>query len=92
MYSNVTRETEQVELPGWILLHHGCLDLTNPVEWLKRKNIRQYGASDKQRIKNLLWVYAKEGMGKDVNWWKKYHPRASRTQFALDDKLLPFPQ
>jgi len=84
----VTREQGKLSFLMDYCFTHGCLDLTNPVEWLKKKIFANTGLQI-QQDKNLLWVYAKEGMGKDVNWWKSII-QGLQDPIALDDKLLPF--
>jgi len=84
----VTREQGKLSFLMDYCFTHGCLDLTNPVEWLKKKIFANTGLQI-QQDKNLLWVYAKEGMGKDVNWWKSII-QGLQDPIALEDKLLPF--
>ncbi len=67
---------------------HGCLDLTNPAEWLKNKLFAKTGlqiAFDS----SMLLTAAKLGIGKDLAWWKKVLQNLEDL-VNLDDELLPF--
>ncbi len=49
---------------------HGCLDLTNPAEWLKKKLFASTGLQV-HLDSPLLMIASKVGMDKDIAWWKK---------------------
>lgn len=67
---------------------HGCLDLTNPIEWLKKK-VFTYTGLQVQQENSQVWVYAKLGIGKDLAWWKKVIPEIDQP-FEIKDELLLF--
>jgi len=84
----VTREQGKLSFLFDYCFTHGCLDLSNPVEWLKKKIFANTGLQVQQEH-SLLWVIAKEGIGKDINWWKRII-QGLQDPIGLDEKLLPF--
>ena len=67
---------------------HGCLDLTNPGEWLKKKLFTHTGLQV-QFDNPMLLTAAKLGTGKDLAWWKKVLQNLEDL-VNLEDELLPF--
>jgi len=49
---------------------HGCVDLSNPADWL-RKKLFTYTGLQVNMDNPLLLTAAKLGVGKDISWWKK---------------------
>lgn len=84
----VTRDQEKLSFLMDYCFTHGCLDLSNPIEWLKKKIFANTGLQV-QLEHSLLWVLAKEGIGKDINWWKR-QIQGLQDPIGLDEKLMPF--
>ena len=67
---------------------HGCLDLSNPEEWLRKKLFSSTG--HQITLENpMLLTAAKLGIGKDLSWWKKIVQNLEEV-ISLGDELLPF--
>jgi hypothetical protein len=67
---------------------HGCVDLTNPYEWLRKKLF----TNTKLQVKldnSLLFIAAKCSVGKDLDWWKRILQNLEEI-INIDDILLPF--
>lgn len=84
----VTREQAKLSFLMDYCFTHGFLDLSNPLEWLKKKIFSNTGLQV-QQDQALLWVIAKEGIGMDINWWKRII-QGLQDPIALNDKLIPF--
>ncbi|KAF5042817.1 hypothetical protein DSECCO2_508710 [anaerobic digester metagenome] len=67
---------------------HGCLDLSHPQDWLKKK-IFTSTALQVQLDNPMLLTAAKLGVGKDIAWWKKIVQNLEEV-INLDNELLPF--
>lgn len=67
---------------------HGCLDLSNPGEWLRKKLFSQTGLQINME-NPLLLTAAKLGIGKDLNWWKRILQNLEDL-ISIDVELLPF--
>lgn len=67
---------------------HGCLDLSNPTEWLSKKLFTHTGLQAQMDSSRLLTA-AKLGIGKDIGWWKKILQQLE-DPFSIEDELLPF--
>lgn len=67
---------------------HGCIDLSNPVEWIRNK---LFSATGQQiTLDNpMLLTAAKLGIGKDISWWKKILQDLEEL-VSIEDELLPF--
>ncbi len=67
---------------------HGCIDLGNPVEWIRNK---LFSATGQQiTLDNpMLLTAAKLGIGKDISWWKKILQDLEEL-VSIEDELLPF--
>jgi hypothetical protein len=67
---------------------HGCLDLSNPVEWLRKKLFTSTG--HQVTLENpMLLTAAKLGIGKDLAWWKKILQNLEEL-VSIEDELIPF--
>jgi hypothetical protein len=67
---------------------HGCIDLTNPVEWLRKKLFAN--TSHQITLDNsMLLTAAKMGVGKDIGWWKKILQNLEDL-VSVEDELIPF--
>lgn len=84
----VTREQSKLSFLMDYCFTHGLLDLSNPIDWLKKKIFTNTALQIHQEPE-LLWVIAKEGIGKDINWWKSII-QGLQDPIGLDEKLLPF--
>jgi len=84
----VTREQDKLSFLFDLCFTHGCLDLSNPTEWLKNKLFTHTGLQ--VNMDNpLLLTSAKLGMGKDLAWWKKILQNLEDL-ISVEDELLPF--
>ena len=67
---------------------HGCIDLSNPGEWLRKKLFTSTGLQVSMDSPMLLSA-AKLGLGKDLSWWKKILQNLEDL-VSMDDEFLPF--
>ncbi|MFA4851032.1 MAG: hypothetical protein WC599_00750 [Bacteroidales bacterium] len=84
----VTREQDKLSFLMDYCFTHGCLDLSNPSEWLKKKLFANTGLQV-QMDNPLLLAAAKLGMGKDIAWWKKILQNLEGL-ISIEEELLPF--
>lgn len=84
----VTRELDKLSFLFDYCFTHGCLNLSNPNEWLKSKIFANIGLQVQQDSSKLL-MFAEVGVGKDINWWKKVIPEIEKP-IKIEDELLPF--
>lgn len=84
----VTRENEKLSFLFDYCFTHGCLDLNNPAEWLKKKLFANTGLQV-QMDSSMLLTAGKLGIGKDIAWWKKILQNLEEL-VNLEDELLPF--
>ncbi len=84
----VTREQDKLSFLFDYCFTHGCLDLSNPVEWLKMKLFANTGLQV-QMDSAMLLSAGKLGVGKDISWWKKILQNLEEL-VSLDDEILPF--
>ncbi|MBK0380056.1 PglZ domain-containing protein [Mucilaginibacter segetis] len=84
----VTRPQDKLSFLFDYCFTHGCLDLSNPQDWLKRKIFASTGLQVNLDSPMLLTA-AKLGIGKDLAWWKKIVQNLEE-MINLDDELLPF--
>ena len=84
----VTREQDKLSFLFDYCFTHGCLDVSNPAEWLKRKLFANTGLQV-QMDNAMLLVAGKLGIGKDIAWWKKILQNLEEL-VNLEDELLPF--
>jgi hypothetical protein len=84
----VTRTREKLSFLFDYCFTHGCLDLSHPQDWLKKKIFSHAGLQ--VHLDNpMLLTAAKLGIGKDLAWWKKIVQDLEEV-INLDDELLPF--
>ena len=84
----VTRPQDKLSFLFDYCFTHGCLDLTHPQDWLKKK-IFASTSLQVQLDNPLLLTAAKQGVGKDIEWWKKI-VLGIEGIINLDTELLPF--
>jgi|JFJP01.1.fsa_nt_gi hypothetical protein len=84
----VTRQQDKLSYLFDYCFTHGCLDLSHPQDWLKRKIFGSTGLQV-QLDNPMLLTTAKLGIGKDLAWWKKIVQNLEEV-INLDDELLPF--
>lgn len=84
----VTRQQDKLSFLFDYCFTHGCLDLSHPQDWLKRK-IFTYTGLQVQLDNPMLLTAAKMGIGKDISWWKKIVQDLEEV-INLDEELLPF--
>jgi hypothetical protein len=84
----VTREQDKLSFLFDYCFTHGCLNMSNPTEWLKKKLFTNTGLQV-QMDSTLLLTAAKLGIGKDIAWWKKkLHELEDLVN--IDDELQDF--
>lgn len=84
----VSREPERLSFLFDYCYTHGLLDLSRPMEWLRKKIVSQTGLQ--VAMENpLLLTAAKLGIGKDLSWWKRI-VQDLEEMVSLDEELLPF--
>lgn len=84
----VTRPIEELSFLFDYCFTHGCVDLTNPVEWLRKKLFANTG--HQITLDNpMLLTAAKLGIGKDISWWKKILQNLEEL-VSIEDELIPF--
>lgn len=84
----VTREQSKLSFLFDYCFTHGCLDLSNPIKWLKDKIFSNTGLQV-QKENAMILTAAKLGIGEDIGWWKKII-QDLEDLVSLEDKLLPF--
>jgi hypothetical protein len=67
---------------------HGCLDLSHPEEWLRKKLFQVTGLQVPIEGAKLITT-AKMSRGKDLVWWKKILQNLEDA-ISLKDQLIPF--
>jgi hypothetical protein len=84
----VTRPKNELSFLFDYCFTHGCVDLTNPVEWLRKKLFATTG--HQITLDNpMLLTAAKLGVGKDIAWWKKILQNLEDL-VSIEDELIPF--
>jgi len=84
----VTRPKDKLSFLFDYCFTHGCVDLTNPVEWLRKKLFATTG--HQITLDNpMLLTAAKLGIGKDIAWWKKILQNLEEL-VSIEDELIPF--
>lgn len=84
----VTRPKEKLSFLFDYCFTHGCVDLSNPVEWLRKKI---FAATGQQiTLENpMLLTAAKLGVGKNIAWWKEILLNL-KGLVSIEDELIPF--
>jgi len=67
---------------------HGCIDLTHPAEWIRKRLFNNTGLQITMDD-SLLPSAAKISIGKDLNWWKKILQELEDL-VSIDKELIPF--
>jgi len=67
---------------------NGCIDLSNPTDWLKKKLFANTGLQIQMETPMLITA-AKLGVGKDLAWWKKILQNLEEV-LNIEEELLPF--
>lgn len=84
----VTRQKTELSFLFDYCFTHGCVDLSNPVEWLRKKVFT--GTGHQITLENpMLLTAAKLGIGKDLAWWKKILQNLEEL-VSIEDELIPF--
>jgi len=84
----VTRPKTELSFLFDYCFTHGCVDLSNPVEWLRKKLFT--GTGHQITLENpMLLTAAKLGIGKDLAWWKKILQNLEEL-VSIEDELIPF--
>jgi hypothetical protein len=84
----VTRPLEKLTFLYDYAFTHGCLDLSRPQEWLTRKIFANTGLQIHKESPSLITA-AKQGIGKDLTWWKKIVQNLEGI-INIEEELLPF--
>lgn len=84
----VTRHKDELSFLFDYCFTHGCVDLSNPVEWLRKKLFASTGHQITLENPKLLTA-AKLGIGKDLAWWKKILQNLEEL-VSIEDELIPF--
>jgi hypothetical protein len=84
----VTRPLDKLSFLFDYCFTHGCLDLSYPQDWLKKK-IFSHTSLQVQLDNPMLLTVAKLGIGKDLAWWKKIVQNLEEV-INLEEELLPF--
>lgn len=84
----VTRPKDKLSFLFDYCFTHGCVDLSNPVEWLRKKLFATTG--HQITLDNpILLTAAKLGVGKDLSWWKKILQNLEEL-ISIEEELIPF--
>lgn len=84
----VTREQKKLSFLLDYCFTHGCLDLSKLDEWLKKKLLANTGLQIQMTAPTLM-LAAKQGIGKEIEWWKKILQNLEDL-VNVEDELLPF--
>jgi hypothetical protein len=84
----VTRTKDKLSFLFDYCFTHGCIDLTNPVEWLRKKLFNTTGHQI-MLDNSMLLIAAKESIGKDISWWKKILQNLEEI-ISIEEALIPF--
>lgn len=84
----VTRPKTELSFLYDYCFTHGCIDLTNPTDWLRKKIFSTTGLQINMEGPQLLTA-AKLSVDKDLTWWKKVLQNLEDL-VEIEDKLVPF--
>lgn len=84
----VTREQDKLSFLFDYCFTHGCINLSNPAEWLKNKLFTYTGLQWNMDSSKLLTT-AKIGVGENIEWWKKIIQKLE-DPISMEKELLPF--
>jgi len=83
-----TRPKNQLSFLFDYCFTHGCVDFSDPLQWLKERLFKATGLQI-TLDSNLLLTAAKLSVGKTLDWWKKILQKLEDI-ISLEDELLPF--
>ena len=83
-----TRPIEKLSFLFDYCFTHGCIDLTHPEEWLKKKLFISTGLQNHLDSTKLMTA-AKLSIGKELTWWKKILQDLEEL-ISIDQEILPF--
>jgi len=84
----VTRPKSELSFLFDYCFTHGCVDLSNPVDWIQKKIFSTTGLQitlDNQKLLTAI----KLGMGKDIGWWKRILQNLEE-MVTIEEELIPF--
>lgn len=84
----ITRHKSEMSFLFDYCFTHGCVDVSNPSEWLRKKIFTSTNEQITMDDPDLLTV-AKIGKDKNIEWWKKILG-GLEDLVSLDSELLPF--
>lgn len=84
----LVREQDKLSFLFDYCFTHGCVDLSNPIEWLRNKLFKATGLQISLDTP-LLMVAAKIGIRRSLDWWKKIL-QGLEELISIEDELLPF--
>lgn len=84
----VTRSKAELSFLFDYCFTHGCIDLSNPVDWL-RKRLFALTGHQVTLDNSMLLTAAKLGIGKDLSWWKKILQNLEEL-VSIENELIPF--
>jgi hypothetical protein len=84
----VTRPKDKLSFLFDYCFTHGCVDLSNPIEWLRKKLFTTTGHQITLDDFMLLTA-AKVGIGKDIAWWKRILQNLEEL-VSIENELMPF--
>jgi hypothetical protein len=84
----VKREKSKLSFLFDYCFTNGCVDLTNPAEWIRKKLVSSTGMQISME-NPLLLTAAKLGVGKEIGWWKRILQNLEDLM-SVEDELLPF--
>lgn len=84
----VTRPKSELSFLFDYCFTHGCIDLSNPSEWIKKKLFDSTGIQIKMDGSELLTA-AKLSIDKDIAWWKRILQNLEDL-LEIDEVLIPF--
>lgn len=84
----VTRPKTELSFLFDYCFTHGCIDLSNPSDWLRKKIFSSTGLQINMEGPQLLTA-AKLSIDKDLSWWKKKLQNLEDL-VEIEEKLVPF--
>ncbi len=84
----VTRPKSELSFLFDYCFTHGCIDLSNPSDWLRKKIFNSTGLQINMEGPQLLTA-AKLSIDKDLSWWKKVLQNLEDL-VEIEEKLVPF--
>lgn len=84
----VTRPKSELSFLFDYCFTHGCIDLSNPSDWIKKKLFDSTGIQIKMDGSELL-IAAKLSIDKDIAWWKRILQNLEDL-LEIDEVLIPF--